>query len=71
MFQKIKEKKLNMQKDWHDKFADFKKTVRASWDKKFPKPIMDMDPPLPKTEKTSLKADTFSMRRMVTFRLIG
>ena len=71
MLQKIRTKKLNMQKDWHDKFADFKTLVRAYREKKFPKQMMEKTLPLFKPQTPSLPSDPFSTKKMLIFRSLG
>ncbi|MDR0369897.1 MAG: hypothetical protein LBH96_05340 [Candidatus Peribacteria bacterium] len=71
MLKKVKEKKAEVQKNWHDKFAEFKKEVRTRRDKRFPKQQMEIALPILPKKPESSKEKPFSTERILLFRLIG
>jgi len=43
MLKKVKQKTTAIKQNWHDQFAVFKAKFRAKFDKKFPRPSMEIE----------------------------
>ncbi|MDR0283223.1 MAG: hypothetical protein LBI53_08315 [Candidatus Peribacteria bacterium] len=71
MLKKVKQKTIAMKQNWHDQFAIFKKRFRAKFDRRFPKPYMEIEDPSLELQKNPGEQTVSISKKIWLFWLSG